>query len=178
MKGIIFNLFEDVVTESFGPAAWDGLLCATGTEGVYASLGSYPDSELLALVDATAAITGRSRQEVLRGFGEAVFPLFIARYPNFMSGARDARTFLLSLNTTIHSEVRKLYSGAGCPHFRFAIAPNRLRIGYGSPRRLCSLAEGMIQGVATHFGERIELSHPECMHKGAQSCRIDVTWPA
>lgn len=176
MKGIIFNLLEDVITDSLGGAAWDEFLCATGSEGVYASLGSYPDQDFIKLIDQIALQTGHDRQDVLRDFGEAAFPLLIERYPNFLSGVRDGRTFLLSLNTTIHSEVRKLYAGAGCPHFRFAIAPNRLRLGYASPRRLCALAEGMILGAADHFGEIVELHHEECMHKGASACRIEVVW--
>ncbi len=178
VKGILFNLLEDVLGEAFGPEAWDQLLCAADVRGVYAALGTYPDAEFFAIIDATAGLTGRTRDAVLLDFGEAAFPRMVDRYPNFLTGVDDARTFLLSLNRIMTTEVRKLYAGAGCPQFRFAIAPRRLRIGYTSPRRMCALAQGLIRGVAHHFQEEVDVSHPECMHRGDAACRVDVIWSA
>ena len=178
VKGIMFNLLEDVLGAQFGPAAWDQLLVETGTDGVYASLGTYPDQEFNRLIDTAARLAGCGRDDMLRLFGTAAFPRLVERYPNFLHGMPDARTFLLSINRIVHMEVRKLYAGAGCPQLRFAIAPKRLRIGYASPRQLCALAEGLIHGVAQHFGEQIELDHPECIHRGDAACRMDVTWPS
>ena len=40
MKGIIFNLLEDVVVRNHGEDPWDQLLTATGLDGAYTSLGS------------------------------------------------------------------------------------------------------------------------------------------
>ena len=174
----MFNLLEDVLSEAYGPEAWDDLLCATGAGGVYASLGDYPDTEFFLLVEAAASFTHRSRDEMLLAFGTEAFPRMVQRYPAFMEGIPDGRTFLLSLNRTVQTEVRKLYAGAGCPHFRFAIAPKKLRIGYASPRGLCALAEGLIHGVATHFQEEVDISHPECAHRGDAACRIDIVWAA
>ena len=54
VKGVIFNILEEVVSTQMGEDAWDGLLDAAGLEGAYTSLGSYPDAEILALVSAAA----------------------------------------------------------------------------------------------------------------------------
>ncbi len=54
MKGIIFNLVEEVVRNRYGEDTWDELLDAAGLDGAYTSLGSYPDEELLRLVAAAA----------------------------------------------------------------------------------------------------------------------------
>ncbi len=43
MKGIIFNLVEDVVTQENGPDAWDDLLDAAHVDGAYTAVGSYDD---------------------------------------------------------------------------------------------------------------------------------------
>lgn len=178
VKGIIFNVLEEVITDAYGPEAWDSLICMAGVEGVYASLGSYPDAELLALVDAASTLTGQPREQVMRAFGEAAFPLLIERYPHFLEGVFDARTFLLSLNTIIHPEVRKIYSGAGCPQFKFAIGDDILQIGYRSQRKLCDVADGFVRGVAKHYGEDIDVAHSACMHNGDPQCQLDVRWPA
>lgn len=50
IKGIVFNLLEEIVSEQHGPDTWDALLDATEVDGSYTSLGNYPDEELLALV--------------------------------------------------------------------------------------------------------------------------------
>lgn len=177
MKGIMFNLLEDVLGEAYGPDAWDDLLTATGASGIYAALGDYPDVEFFKLIDTAGSFTNRNRDEMLIAFGEAAFARMTERYPAILDGISDSRTFLLSLNRIVQAEVRKLYDGAGCPQFRFAIAPNMLRIGYSSPRKLCALAQGLIQGVALYFDEEVEVKHPQCTHRGDEACRIEVVWP-
>ena len=54
MKGVVFNLLEQVVVREYGENVWDDLLDATGLGGAYTSLGSYPDQEMMSLVSAAA----------------------------------------------------------------------------------------------------------------------------
>jgi hypothetical protein len=177
MKGVIFNLLEEAVVIEHGPDVWADLIDMTDIEGAFTSLGSYPDETLLALVDTAATMTGRTPAAVLRWFGTAAMPLLADRYGVFFEGHRSARSFILSVNEIIHPEVRKLYSGAGCPNFQFSTAPDGdLIIGYQSPRRLCALAEGFILGAAAHFGEQVSISHLACMLEDSPLCRIRVRW--
>mgnify|MGYP001168752176 CR=1 FL=1 len=178
MKGIIFNILEEVITDAYGPEAWDALICMAGVEGAYASLGSYPDVEFFGLIDATAMLTKQPHAQVLRAFGEAAFPLLIERYPHFLEGVFDTRTFLLSLNTIIQPEIRKIYSDAAYPQFKFAIGDDILQVGYRSQRKLCDVAEGFVRGVAKHYGEEIEVEHGACLNNGDPQCRLDVRWAA
>lgn len=176
MKGVIFNLLEQTVAEQLGNGIWDDLLDATGLEGAYTSLGSYPDSEIMALVDAAASAKGKTPAEILRWFGTQAIPLLAVKYPAFFEGQPDARNFLLSVNGIIHPEVRKLYSGAGCPHFNFGEQAGALIIGYNSPRKLCALAHGFIDGSAAYYRESITVEHRTCMHDGAETCQMAVKW--
>lgn len=177
MKGIIFNILEEALTAEFGPDAWNDLVDAAGVQGAYTSLGSYPDAEIVALVDAAAASLSSSPADVLRWFGRKALPLLAGRYGNLIEGHESSRSFILSVNDIIHPEVRKLYSGAGCPHFHFGETDEgALMIGYQSPRRMCHLAEGFVHGAADHFGEAVEVAHLACMTEGAGMCRIAVRW--
>lgn len=54
MKGIIFNLLEEVVIIHYGEDTWDRLLTATALDGAYTSLGSYPDEQIQDLVGAAS----------------------------------------------------------------------------------------------------------------------------
>ncbi len=175
MKGIVFNLLEEVVAARHGEAVWDDLLDAAGASGVYTSLGSYPDEELMRLVAAAASALGQSPQQVLQDFGRDAMPLLVQRYGVLFASHSDTRSFLLTLNAIIHAEVRKLYPGATPPDFGIdASDPALLRLTYRSERRLCALAEGFIEGAARQFGEQVDSRQLRCMHRGDDCCEFNL----
>jgi hypothetical protein len=173
MKGIIFNLVEEVVSESYGADTWDALLDAAELDGSYTSLGSYPDADLFALVGAASTALGVPPDQVVRTLGEGAIPLLAERFPEFFAPHAGTRTFLLTLNDIIHAEVRKLYPDADLPAFEFdSSRDDELTLGYRSGRQLCQLAEGFIVGAARHFGETASIDQPECMHHGDAQCLL------
>lgn len=177
MKGVVFNLLEQAVTTAHGEDVWADLLDDAELDGAYTSLGSYPDAEMLALVAAASKHLNLPAPAVLRWFGRSAMPMLAERYSQFFKGHTSARGFILSVNDIIHPEVRKLYSGAGCPYFHFSNDPDgRLMIGYQSDRQLCHLAHGFVEGAADQFNETIELEHISCMQDGASVCRMAVHW--
>ena len=179
MKGLVFNLLEQVVSAEHGEHTWDALLDAAGASGAYSSLGNYPDEELGRIVAAASSALRVPPADVVRWFGRKAIPLLAKSYPAFFAPHRRTCDFLLTLNTIIHPEVRKLYRDAVVPEFQFETpAPNVLRIGYSSPRRMCALAEGFIHGAADHFGETLALEHPECMLRGDPHCTIIARFAA
>jgi hypothetical protein len=173
MKGIVFNVLEESVREDFGEDTWDALLEATEFDGVYTSLGTYDDAQLLALVGAASKALGKPPVEIVRWFGEKAAGNFARRYPVFFEPHTSTRTFLLTLNDIIHPEVRKLYPGADAPNFTFDDLPDgRMSIGYDSHRKLCAFAEGLIIGSARQFGEAVEIEQPECALRGDPACTL------
>jgi hypothetical protein len=174
MKGIVFNLLEQLVTRDHGPDAWDDLLDAAGLDGAYTSLGSYDDAELGALVGAASQALGRPPAEIVRWFGRSAMPLFAASHPHFFAGHDGTRSFLLTVNDMIHPEVRKLYPGAGVPDFRYEHDGDRLVMLYRSERRMCAFAEGLIEGAADHYGETVAITQPACLHRGDELCRLEI----
>ncbi len=177
MKGVIFNLLEDAVIRQHGLLAWESLLEMAGLEGAYTSLGSYPDSEVVRLVEAASTALGVSQSEVLRWFGRSAIPLLHERYELFFTPHRNAQSFVTSVNDIIHPEVRKLYAGAGCPHFHFHdLEDGRTGVAYKSPRQMCRLAHGFIEGAADHFGDAVEIEHLACMLDGLPVCRLALRW--
>lgn len=174
MKGIVFNLLEDAVSETLGPDAWDDVLDASGVEGAYTALGNYPDEELMRIVGTVSRVAGAPADQVVRAFGRRALPALVARYPEFVEPHETTRAFLLTLDDIIHRDVRKLYPGSEPPRFSFGEQPGTgaLVIHYDSTRRLCSFAEGMIEGAADHFGESVHLEQPECVKRGDARCTL------
>jgi Haem-NO-binding len=177
MKGIVFNLLEEIVVANYGNDAWDNILSAASLDGAYTSLGSYPDEDMQKLVAVAASVTAQSPNEVLRWFGVQAIPLLYTRYPVFFTPHTSTRPFILSVNSIIHPEVRKVYPGAQVPTFEFADAPDGgLLMGYRSPRRMCALAQGFTEGAAAHYGETATFDHRECMHNGDERCLCHITF--
>ncbi len=176
MKGIIFNLVEEVVTSDYGIDTWEDLLDQSRVRGAYSAVGSYPDKELGALVTAASELTGISESDLLRYIGRRATPLLKARYEEFFALHADTRSFLGSLNEVIHPEVRKLYDGAEPPHFEFFDAEDgTLVMEYHSHRALCALAEGLIMGAGDIFGQDLDVRQTQCKLNGYPHCTLVVS---
>lgn len=172
----MFNLLEEVVSDEHGTDVWDDLLVEAGVDGAFSSLGNYPDAELLGLVGAASVKLGLEADAIVRWFGARAIPLLAREYPAFFAPHRTTRDFLLTLNSVIHPEVRMIYPGADVPEFDFGQdEAGALVIGYASQRKLCSLAEGFIDGTASHYGENVAIHQTACMKQGAERCRIVVS---
>jgi hypothetical protein len=175
MKGIVFNLFEQVVVAEHGEAAWDELLDTAGLDGTYTSLGSYADREMMGLVAAAAASFSLEPNDVLRWFGRRSMALLAQSYPDFFTPHRTTLPFVLSVNSIIHPEVRKLYAGAQCPNFDFEeAADGTLLMGYRSERQLCALAQGFIEGAGDYYREAVEVDHRQCIQHGDPRCLLAI----
>jgi hypothetical protein len=176
VKGIIFNLVEDVVRANFGDDMWDDIVTESAVDGAYTSLGTYPDSELLSIVATASRLLGIDPDDVVRLVGAEGMTQLAERYPVFFDGHDGVMSFLLTLNDVIHPEVLKLYPGAVVPHFAYRRhGPNVLDLEYRSERGMCSLAEGLTLGAARWFGEQVELTQTACVHRSDPACVIRVT---
>lgn len=176
MKGVVFNLLETVVTRAHGADAWDDLLDSTGLGGAYTSLGNYDDAELELLAGAAAGALGLTRDEVLRWFGQQAIPILAELYPDFFAPHQSSRPFVEGVNDVIHAEVRKLYTGAACPHFGIRHVTDGIWLEYRSTRRMCALAQGFIEGAANYYCEAVDVEHLSCVTSGAASCEIAIRW--
>jgi heme-NO-binding protein len=180
VKGIVFNLLEEVVVQQYGQDTWEDLIDQAEAGGAYTSLGNYTDEELVSLVTTAAAALGKTPAEVLRWFGQSAMPLLAARFPALFESHQSSRDFVLSVNKIIHPEVRKLYAGASCPFFHFqpADAAGAMMMAYHSERKLCMLAQGFIEGAATHYRDSADVHHHQCMHNGDDKCVLEIRWAA
>jgi len=175
MKGVVFDILRDMVEENYGLEGWQAILDKSGSNGIYVSTQSYEDEELMGLVAAASEITGIATGDLVFAFGEFMIPSFYKRFPKFFEDAPNFIKFLVSVDQIIHVEVRKLFPNAGLPTFDYCNEhENSLTMIYKSPRKLCRLAEGLISGSAKHFGQKYDIQHDPCMHRGAEQCVLKV----
>ena len=174
MKGILFNVVEDVVTEAMSADAWDDVIDEAHVDGSYTSLASYPDTDLTAIVTAIASATGLSVGDTLKLAGRLGFKHLARRTPHVLDGIGGWQQLVGSLDDIIHPEVRKIYPDAEVPGFATTDIDGGLRVVYTSRRQLCSLAEGLIVGGGEWYGHHLTVTHERCVHNGDPGCTMVV----
>lgn len=182
MKGILFNLLEGVVVDSYGIDVWDQMIDRARVGGSYTAVGNYDDAELGALTsslgDLCSAARGTTTEpDVLRWFGRSGMAPLAERYPGFFTPHSASLDFVLTLNDVIHAEVLKLHPAAAVPTFHFSAVrrdgeTSSVTLHYSSDRLMCALAEGFIAGAALHYGETVSITQPVCMLDGHDECQI------
>ncbi|TDL10232.1 heme NO-binding protein [Mycolicibacterium obuense] len=175
MKGVLFNVVEEVVSHEWGEQMWDNLLLDCNLDGAYTALGNYPDAELVALGRAAAQRLGCSLDDVLRLLGQLAFEPLLARYRSLEEPPESMRAFLPTVNELIHPEVLKLYPGASVPRFALRDDGDHLELDYVSIRNMCVLAEGLVLGLAGHYGEHVTVDQSRCKQRGDDRCTIRIT---
>ncbi|WP_415887261.1 heme NO-binding domain-containing protein [Neptuniibacter sp. QD37_6] len=175
MKGVVFNILEEMVIDQCGLEQWNNILDKLSLDGVYTSGQTYPDDELFALVAEISEQTGIEFGTLVGAFGEFLFDSLARRYPVFIEQQPDLCSFLESVDSVIHLEVKKLFENPSLPRFEYEKLENgALLMRYSSPRKLCILAEGLIRGAATKYETPISITHDVCCHKGDPHCDIIV----
>lgn len=176
MHGIIFTELRKYVDEKLGGSAWNDLLGAAGLKGrMYLPIQEYPDAEAVTLVTTAASITGLDAGVILEDFGGFIAPSLLGMYRTLVQPDWRTLDVLEFTEGTIHKVVRSANPGAKPPELKAVrISPTELHLTYGSQRKLCFVAKGIIRGLAAHFEEEIELEESQCMHAGAETCEFVV----
>lgn len=173
MHGRMFWEFRDYAEARHGAGTWLTLLKNVGlAEKVYLQK-PYPDTEMVALVTAASALSGRPMAEVLEDFGEFTAPSLMKMYAHLMKPGWRTLDVIEHTESTAHGALRKDDAGMGPPFLRTKrVGPDELILFYSSPRKLCAVAIGVAKGLAKFFHEDISVRHTACMHHGAKSCEI------
>jgi hypothetical protein len=175
MHGLVFAEFEKFVSKSHGPDAWRRVLAHAGTAPqMYVAIGTYPDSELIKLVEAACAVTKKPSAQLLEAFGESITPTLLSMYRAVIVPTWRTLDLVEQTEHVIHTVVR---SRGGTPPVLSAkrVDATHLVVNYGSQRKLCALARGIVRGIARHYHESVSISEPSCMLAGAKSCRLEIT---
>lgn len=87
----------------------------------------------------------------------------------------SGRPAVSGIESYIHGELRKLYPDAEFPSFECRVTGSgRLEMVYRSRRGLADLAEGLILGCASHFGETVELQREDLPARDGQAVRFSL----
>jgi hypothetical protein len=173
VHGLIFASFRDyLVTEHGVGVASD----VTAGEPQYTLSEAYPDEQFLALLERACARTALSRDELLFEFGAFTAARTFARlYSVLYKLSPTARDFLLTVETPIHEVIRETLPEARPPELAVTDrGEGGLEIVYTSPRRICAMLRGLVEGTGRVYDETLQVEELECMHHGAPACRFVI----
>ncbi len=175
----MFIIAESFISETFSDEVYEEIIanCKLSTDGPFVAPGTYPDSDLIEIVVKSSEKLNMPVDEFLKKFGHYSFGKLAERHPNFLENYNHPKDFLLTIENVIHVEVRKLYHGTELPTFQYKEPnPRELIITYFSPRKLYALMEGLIDGVADHFGIATKQSHTIYEKDGNEFCDFHLVF--
>jgi hypothetical protein len=165
MKGMVFTNFLEMVEERYGIDMVDTIIDASDlpSKGSYTAVGTYPHTEMVALLQSLEKETGLSIAEALVEYGTYLFAKLAAGYPMMLTDCNCSRDLLRRLDGVVHVEVAKLYPEAELPRFKtIELSNGDLEMIYLSDRHLEDLAEGLLKGCLVHFKDTATITrHPQ-----------------
>ena len=184
MHGLIFVTWEKYLSERFKGAVLDEYRQALGRGHATALLASrvYADELLLAGVAAASQLTRVPAETLLREFGHYFITNGLTRHlcAYILTQVHSARELLLAMHDS-HQQMSRLPDGLTPPLFQYALHPHKpdtLTLIYDSPRKLCPVLIGAVEGAAERYGEQVQLVERTCMNRGDLVCRFDIRFSA
>jgi hypothetical protein len=168
MHGLIFLQLQRFAQKQGGVTAWENLLREAHLPLKPCSpVRVYAEQELLALVAAASQNLNMPAGAVLEALGEFLAPELISLYGKLIEPEWMTLDLIENTEKLIHTAVRVGNPGAKPPVLNcIRSTRDELQIVYSSGRQLCSLAKGIVKGVARHYGETVHISDDACMLRG------------
>ena len=176
MHGLILSELRRFLHARLGEAAWPALVeKARVGRTTYLISETYPDAEVVALVTTASQITGVPAGALLEDFGEFIVPTLLKTYRAFVKPTWRTLDVLEHTEQNIHKAVRLRDAGAEPPRLHVTRPnPDEVQIVYRSERKLCAVAKGIVNGIAKHYGDAVEVAESTCMVNGDPACTINV----
>ncbi|HLW01492.1 MAG TPA: heme NO-binding domain-containing protein [Ktedonobacterales bacterium] len=178
MQGFIHLLLEAYVSETIGSQHLRPIRQLAGISGPPLADHHYPDEVTVQLLQAISEYENIPLDNLLYRFGIYFMraPLMHTHYRVFLQGHTSARNFLKQV-PAIHQHLESSLHAVSLPGLNFVDhSSDLLEIIYDSPRHLCPLLQGILEGVGQYFGETLEVREMECQRRGALACRVLVSF--
>jgi hypothetical protein len=184
MHGLIFVTWEKYLAERFGSKLLNNYRSTIGETAATSPLASrvYDDATLLAGVGAAAQLMQMPADTLLWEYGRYFMLNGLTSHlcAYLLAQVHSGRDLLLTMRDA-HAQMRRTPDGLSPPLFSYeAISsdPHELALIYDSPRKLCSLLWGAIEGAADRYGEKVQVVERSCMKQGAPICRFELRFSA
>ncbi|GAC1460239.1 MAG: hypothetical protein PVSMB2_20030 [Ktedonobacteraceae bacterium] len=182
MHGLIFVTWEKYLSDRFGSSLLKEYRNTIGETVATAPLASrvYDDATLLAGVGAACQLTQLPAETILREYGRYFILNGLTSHlcAYLLNQVHSGRELLLTMRKA-HLQMGCTPDGLTPPLFGYeplSHTPQGFVLIYESPRKLCPVLLGAIEGAAVRYGERVQVVERTCMKRGADACRFEVVF--
>jgi hypothetical protein len=180
MQGLIFVTWEKYLSERFGSSPLQQYRAVIGETPATSPLASrvYDDETLLARVGAACKLTRLPADTLLHEYGRYFMLKGLTSHlcSYLLARVHSGRDLLLTMRKA-HAQ-RPCASDALMPpvfgYEALSSEPKAFALIYDSPRQLCPVLLGAIEGAAERYGERVHIAERTCMRQGMSVCRFEV----
>ena len=160
MHGSIFAFLKRFVEKEYDYSTWAKIMEGTGIKRTgYQMHEMYPTQELVKIVGAVSALSGRTPHEVQEQFGTFLVPDLLMIYKKYVKPDWNTYDMLLHAEEHMHRAVRKSDTRTSPPRLSVSkVSPKLLVIDYYSERRMASVGIGIVKGIAAYFNETEEVT--------------------
>lgn len=179
MHGLIFMTWEKYLGDRFGKRFLDAYRNAIGETAANLPLANrlYDDETLLVGVGAASRLASMLPEALLREYGRYFIINGLTGHLclYILAQVHNGCDLLLTMRNA-HARLRTTLEGLQPPLFEYEPSsfPNEVILRYDSPRKLCDVLLGAIEGSAERFGETVQVQEHACMKTGAPFCRISA----
>ncbi|GHO45490.1 heme NO-binding domain-containing protein [Ktedonospora formicarum] len=181
MHGLVFVTWEKYLAERFGNRLFQTYRETIGEDSMSSPLVSkvYDDTQLLAGVGAACQLTGLPSNVILRDYGRYFILNGLTNHlcAYLLSRVHSGKELLLVMRNA-HAQMRRVPEALTPPLFGYEpmTKPDQFILVYDSPRQLCPLLYGAIEGAAERFQERVTIIESSCMKRGDATCRFELSF--
>lgn len=162
MYGLVNQAVRGLVLDNYGEEAWDKIRIKADAPESFVSMQPYDDAVTYGLVGAAVEVLDLPAEKILYVFGEYwVHKIAAVSYAELMStSGTDFVDFVKNLDH-MHSRIKVTFPDYSPPSFRVKeISEGSIQLDYYSKREgLLPFVEGLMNGVAAHFGSEITIAH-------------------
>jgi predicted hydrocarbon binding protein len=178
MHGLIFMTWDKYLAERFGSSFLSTYREQIGETPATFPLANrtYSDEALLAGVGAAHALSQLPVETLLREYGRYFISNGLTGHlcSYILSNVFSSRDLLLTMRDA-HARLRRTGDELQPPLFEYtSIATNEVTLIYDSPRQLCSVLLGAIEGAAQRYGETVQIEELSCMKHGNAICQLQA----
>lgn len=160
MHGSIFAFLKRFVESTFDYSTWVKIMDITGIRRTgYQMQEMYPTQELVKIVGAVSALSGKTPHQVQEQFGTFLVPDLLMVYKKYVKPEWNTYHMLLHAEEHMHGAVRNTDKRTSPPRLSVSrVSPKLLVIDYYSKRRMASVGIGIVKGIAAYFNEAEEVT--------------------
>lgn len=178
MYGMVNNLLVEALKDEYGTATWEAIEKRSGADSdFFVAMEQYPDEVTYTIVGTASDILGISVDRLLELFGKKWVEMTSkGEYGHYYAMADDLFDFLKNLNS-LHQSLGAGLDELRPPSFRFLeLDDGSVELHYLSQRPgLTHFVLGLIEGLASHYGQEIEVEITARKESGAHQDQFRIS---